>query len=504
MGVLRTDLKAPSPIAAATMERLAAIISKRSSQGAGAGAAPESMKPGPDVAATGDVIGEGGRGGGTSRAWPGGVHACDVHRLQEISGPKASPDVVVISRRGVHEFIGLIDTASGARAAADMSTEGANGGGSDAGDHAGRDRTGGLGVGALAPCDAEGHASTIARTLASDGARSLQTPWSPPLTFMAWLAWRAMALSAGGVPNDDRDQQTNPIQINSIQADLIQADSIQAHLIQADPMQATSMPAVAWVGRRVWPSPQLLHRCRGLLQASLFIDCDGADTSEAISRATPDATRSAVARNRGRRATSPTLDMRAWAAEQAIRCGGCVLVVADGSGFSRVMTQRLLLASETGSCSCLLARPPGDMACLSAATTRWLLKRAAGTCSIDDRSHSRDAKDGTSSSMNDKASPVAIMTSGEVWSTGWTARLWRSKGAAMSPSEREQAWLLRMVHRVDDFTRFNDLQRNANRRTRGDHGADLAASGFDLVPVLADRSAAATTAASCDNRRVAG
>ena len=470
MGVLRSDLKAPSPVAAAAMERLAAIISKRGSQQIGT------------EAARGDEPSGGDEGGGTSRAWPRGVHACDVRRPQGVVNSNASPDMVVMARRGVHEFIGLIDERGVAEAAMGNSTEGADGSGSGVGDHAGCDRTDGLGMGVRASRGTGSNAGAIARTHARDGAPAMQRHWSPPLTFMAWLAWRALTSSVGG--DDDRESH--------------------ASTKQAGPMRTGPMPAVAWVGRRVWPSVQLLHRCRGMLQASLFIDCDGADTSEATARATPDATRSAGIRHRGRRARGPTAtsasDVRAWAAEQALRCGGCVLVVADGSGLSRVMTQRLLLAAEAGSCSCLLARPPGDMACLSAATTRWLVRRAADTCSTGHPSLDLDASNGT----RDGASRDAKAASGEVWSTGWTARLWRSKGAAMSPSEREQAWLLRMVHRVDDFTRFNDLQRNANRRTRGDHGTDLAASGFDLVPVLVDRPAAKTLAASGRQRRVAG
>lgn len=260
------------------------------------------------------------------------------------------------------------------------------------------------------------------------------------------------------------------------------------------------MPAVAWVGRRVWPSVQLLHRCRGLLEASLLIDCDATETSPTATRSATSTARTTGPRNRRSRAAGQATDMRAWAAEQAVRCGGCVLVVADGSGFSRVMTQRLQLASEAGSCSCLLARPPGDITCLSAATTRWLVKRAAEANVATDRLGGHEMGGGP-------FDPV-MLASGEVWSTGWIARLWRSKGAAPATAqmEREQAWLLRMVHRVDDVSRFNDLQRNAPRRARGDDpiGVDLAPGGFDLVPFLVDRPGVATDATSCDARRFAG
>ena len=483
MGVLRSDLKAPSPVAAAAMERLAAIISKRGSQQIGT------------EAARGDEPSGGDEGGGTSRAWPRGVHACDVRRPQGVVNSNASPDMVVVARRGVHEFIGLIDERGVAEAAMGNSTEGADGSGSDVGDHAGCDRTDDLGMGVRAPRGTGSNAGAIARTHARDGAPAMQRHWSPPLTFMAWLAWRALTLSVGGGNNvDDRESE-----VNSRQASQCQDSQYQAGLVQT-----ASMPAVAWVGRRVWPSVQLLHRCRGLLEASLLIDCDAAEASERTSREGSGAALSTGVRSRRRRTPGPMTgsasDMRAWAAEQALRCGGCVLVVADGSGLSRVMTQRLLLAAEAGSCSCLLARPPGDMANLSAATTRWLVRRAADICSTSHPSLDLDASNGT----RDGASRDAKAASGEVWSTGWTARLWRSKGAAISQAERERAWLLRMVHRVDDFTRFNDIQRQARRRAHDVDAAPFAASGFDLVPVLVDRPAAKTLAAPGRQRRVAG
>lgn len=114
---------------------------------------------------------------------------------------------------------------------------------------------------------------------------------------------------------------------------------------------------VAWVGARVRCSPPALEQhgapgtARGaLLAASLFIDA----------RSTAD---------------------RVWAAELALRSGVCAAVIADGSGFDLSDTRRLQLAAEAGARAggglCLLARPPWETCELSAAATRWLVRRAA-------------------------------------------------------------------------------------------------------------------------------
>jgi hypothetical protein len=107
-----------------------------------------------------------------------------------------------------------------------------------------------------------------------------------------------------------------------------------------------------------------------------------------------------------------------------------------------------------------------------------------------------------------------------VWSTGWIIRLWRSKGAtlALPPIKRamasNQAWLLRMVHRADDFTRFSDMRHDDRPGRRGgiqtprddESGSRSigASRGFDLVPHVADRRAASSDEASSVGRRNAG
>jgi hypothetical protein len=97
------------------------------------------------------------------------------------------------------------------------------------------------------------------------------------------------------------------------------------------------------------------------------------------------------------------------------------------------------------------------------------------------------------------------LASAEMWSTGWIARLWKSKGATSVSMQtvNEQAWLLRMVYRADDLSRFNDTLRNAHE---DQHRLDAGwpPSGFDLAPVLVHRSAQASDATSPRARRAAG
>ncbi|MFO0831958.1 MAG: hypothetical protein U0637_08955 [Phycisphaerales bacterium] len=78
---------------------------------------------------------------------------------------------------------------------------------------------------------------------------------------------------------------------------------------------------------------------------------------------------------------------RVWAADLALRSGVCAAVVVDGSGFSMCATRRLQLATEAGGALamggvCLLARPPREEKELSAATTRWVVRRAVGPAEV--------------------------------------------------------------------------------------------------------------------------
>ena len=70
---------------------------------------------------------------------------------------------------------------------------------------------------------------------------------------------------------------------------------------------------------------------------------------------------------------------RLWSIDLAARCRAVAAVVADGSGLDMAATRRLQLAAEAGSALVLCARPPGEMKCLSAAATRWLVCCAPST-----------------------------------------------------------------------------------------------------------------------------
>ncbi|MCX5690541.1 MAG: hypothetical protein NTV94_12295, partial [Planctomycetota bacterium] len=199
---------------------------------------------------------------------------------------------------------------------------------------------------------------------------------------------------------------------------------------------------VVWVGRRVWPSLHALHRAGGargaggaggLLGASLLVDC-GASNREDV-------------------------PLRVWAAELASRSEACVAVVVDGRGFDRVATQRLQLACEASGSLCVLARSMRERSVLSAAVTRWQVRRAE-PC-LDEAMKLDDVPEW-------------------VWAAGWTARLLRCKGVRPASGVRDEsrAWMLRMVH---------DGGYNAKFGSDGERQA----GGFDLLPVLVDGSAAA-------------
>lgn len=108
---------------------------------------------------------------------------------------------------------------------------------------------------------------------------------------------------------------------------------------------------VLWIGRRCWPYPRTLIRRRGhhplLLQRSVFVD----------------------ARDDGQ---------RLWAIDLAARCPAIAAVVADAARFDIAATRRLQLAARAGTGLVLLARPPWERNHLSAAKTRWLVRR--GVC----------------------------------------------------------------------------------------------------------------------------
>lgn len=107
--------------------------------------------------------------------------------------------------------------------------------------------------------------------------------------------------------------------------------------------------SICWIGQRIWPAAQSIAHARGrVLERSLFIDSVDAPS-------------------------------RLWAADLALR-SHAALVLADASGFDMASTRRLQLAAEGSGGLIFLARPPWEVAELSAASTRWLVRReASGT-----------------------------------------------------------------------------------------------------------------------------
>jgi protein ImuA len=97
---------------------------------------------------------------------------------------------------------------------------------------------------------------------------------------------------------------------------------------------------VMWIGRRVWPMPLTLGT---LLERSVFVDpdCDAA---------------------------------RFWAVDQALRCPGIGLVVADAMRLDMAGSRRLQLAAEHGGSTALLLRPSWERGVISAAETRWMVR----------------------------------------------------------------------------------------------------------------------------------
>lgn len=163
--------------------------------------------------------------------------------------------------------------------------------------------------------------------------------WSPPLSLLTHLAWQALASHDGA-------------------------------------------GRVLWIGRRVWPYPHALVRDRGV-RATAVAPRALPGTLHAgeleLARLAPFA--------RGERPDDAGLLLsrslfvdaarhRPWAIEAALRCPSVAAVVADGSGLDMRATRRMQLAAEAGRSFGLLARPAREERELSAAATRWRVRRS--------------------------------------------------------------------------------------------------------------------------------
>jgi len=96
-----------------------------------------------------------------------------------------------------------------------------------------------------------------------------------------------------------------------------------------------------WIGARIWPAP---HAIANALPRTLLVD-------------------------------PSTAADRLWAIDACLRCPGLV-VIADGSALDTAATRRLQLAAESAGAISIIARPPHEIGCLSAAATRWRVAHA--------------------------------------------------------------------------------------------------------------------------------
>jgi len=115
---------------------------------------------------------------------------------------------------------------------------------------------------------------------------------------------------------------------------------------------------IIWVGRRVWPYASSLWRtavsCHDdrliVPHRSIFID-------------------------------PPDDASRLWAIDLALRSAAANVVIADGSRLKMAESRRLQLAAERGRTLALLARPAWEKGELSAASTRWRVRRSPSSSS---------------------------------------------------------------------------------------------------------------------------
>lgn len=106
-----------------------------------------------------------------------------------------------------------------------------------------------------------------------------------------------------------------------------------------DDTHASSL--IVWIGRRVWPQARAMT---GLLGRAIFLD-------------------------------PPDDASRLWAIDLALRSPASGVVIADASRVKMAESRRLQLAAERGRALALLARPAWERPELSAAATRWGVRR---------------------------------------------------------------------------------------------------------------------------------
>lgn len=192
----------------------------------------------------------------------------------------------------------------------------------------------------------------------SDSANAV-VPWlecqsAPPALRRGSIhEWLGVAGPAAGDP-DAADRAS--ARCDDPGAEWTPAVAIATHVAMSAMQASVRAGGVAiWIGRRCWPYPHLLARAGApLLARSLFVD--PLDAGE-----------------------------RVWAIDLALRCAAVSVVVADASGLDMASSRRLQLAAEAGAIAAdragsagglgLLLRPGREVSSLSAARTRWLVRR---------------------------------------------------------------------------------------------------------------------------------
>lgn len=166
-----------------------------------------------------------------------------------------------------------------------------------------------------------------------------------------------------------------------------------------------------WVGRIAWPGPEDLVRGMRAALSGMF----GADAP----REWPDASlhdRSLLVDVPGHDAGA-----RLWAIEQAARCPGACVVVADGQGFDHAATRRLQLAASTVPVLLLRGGPRRASAkgsTASACATRWCVRHADRHDDIGERAPWLRRRHALAACIAPEPS--------------WTVRLERAKGMDMA------------------------------------------------------------------------
>jgi len=169
-----------------------------------------------------------------------------------------------------------------------------------------------------------------------------------------------------------------------------------AHLARRAACDAASRGApasVIWIGRRVWPYPGAIARRPAVIEGQQAPDAERSAGEVEVhlepgNEAAPEGTSDDPSEGSGAQdpanlgllersifAAPKDASLRLWTIDTALRCPGITAVVADGSGLGMAATRRLQLAATSSEALVLLARPPGEEREVSAATTRWRVRR---------------------------------------------------------------------------------------------------------------------------------